>query len=168
MSQTPAQTAGGPRTPASVSRAPLQVCTPAALGAVMNTTYLRHFYLVLAIGGAGCGPLEPGELAPDEARLLEENESAISGCYSTINAKYLALGGAQGFLGLPLIPESVTSGGTGLHRSYQGGAIYKKNGGCAYAVQGGIAARWAELGLSAGPLDIRPPTRSGPSMATAG
>lgn len=118
----------------------------------MNINYLRPLYLVLALGGAGCGPLPAGEAEPDEALSLEENESAISGCYSTINAKYLALGGAQGFLGLPLIPESVTAGGTGVHRSYQGGAIYKRNGGCAYAVQGGIAARWGELGFERGTL----------------
>ncbi|MBL9018939.1 MAG: hypothetical protein JNL83_32425 [Myxococcales bacterium] len=102
--------------------------------------------MVLWMAAAGCADVV-GDV-PEEV----EDTSELAGCYATIDAKYAAFGGAGGFLGQPLIPQSVTSGGDGVFRAFQGGAIYKKNGGCAYAVQGGIAAKWGEANWERGVL----------------
>lgn len=63
-----------------------------------------------------------------------------------IEARYKALGGAQGFLGAATIPVTVCPDGVGYYRHYKGGSIYWSPGTGAHEVHGDIRAKWAALG----------------------
>lgn len=64
----------------------------------------------------------------------------------TIDQKYQALGGANGFLGAPQISEQTAPDGTGRYRHYAGGSIYWHPLTDAHEVHGFIRAKWAKLG----------------------
>jgi hypothetical protein len=106
---------------------------------------MRRVLVVFLLSAVGCG----GQVGDGDGA---EEASALAGCYTTIDAKYQAFGGPAGFLGQPLIPESSTARGDGTHRAFQFGAIYKRHGGCAFEVHGGIAAKWGELRWETGEL----------------
>lgn len=65
---------------------------------------------------------------------------------SVISDKYVALGGAAGFLGAAKTPEQSCPDGVGRFRYYTGGAIYwhPLTGAC--EVHGLILSKWAKLG----------------------
>jgi hypothetical protein len=66
---------------------------------------------------------------------------------SAIDDKYAALGGPQGFLGQPTIPEQFTPNGLGSYRHFQGGSIYWNHTlPMAFEVHGLIREKWAEFG----------------------
>lgn len=65
---------------------------------------------------------------------------------SPIQVKWLALGGAAGFLGAPVGPETPTLDGTGRTRDFAGGTIAWHPVTGAHAVGGAIGTRWRELG----------------------
>lgn len=69
---------------------------------------------------------------------------------NSIEQKYTALGGAQGFLGAPTGPETATPDGEGRCREYQGGVIYWHPHQGAFEVHGAILARYKALGGPAG------------------
>jgi uncharacterized protein with LGFP repeats len=67
-----------------------------------------------------------------------------------IDAKHASLGGANGFLGLPVGAEF---GGPGARaRAYQGGSIYWSTGTGAFEVHGAILRTWAGTGWERGVL----------------
>ncbi len=76
--------------------------------------------------------------------------TAFAAGASTINDKYLALGGASGFLGAPTIPESTAPDGVGKYRHYEGGSVYFHPEVDVHEVHGMIRERWAELGWEQG------------------
>ena len=85
--------------------------------------------------------------AEDAQPELDSVESAVSGCFPTVDAKYLALGGTGSWLGAPL---SSVGDGKGTFRAYAGGVIYAF--GCAFEVHGGILDKWSGLARQAGPM----------------
>ena len=93
--------------------------------------------------------------------------SPATGAHATwggVRAKYLALGGPSGPLGLPVTDEHDVTGGR--RSTFQGGAVLWSRATGAHSVQGSIGARYAELGGSGGDLgmpttDERPYGRTG-------
>jgi uncharacterized protein with LGFP repeats len=81
---------------------------------------------------------------------------------STIDDKYAALGGAGGFLGTPVSPETSTPDGVGRFRHYQEGSIYWTPQTGAHEVHGLIRETWAALAWERGflsyPLTDETPT----------
>ncbi len=65
---------------------------------------------------------------------------------SGIDAKYIALGGASGFLGAPETVETTCPDGVGHYRHYKDGSIYWHPLTGAHEVHGLIRAKWAALG----------------------
>lgn len=65
---------------------------------------------------------------------------------SMIDDKYAALGGANGFLGVPETPETTCPDGIGKFRHYKGGSIYWHPLTGPWEVHGLIRAKWAKLG----------------------
>ena len=63
-----------------------------------------------------------------------------------IDIKYAQLGGSTGFLGSPVINESVTPDGSGRYRHFQGGSIYWHPSTGAHEVHGAIRGKWSSLG----------------------
>jgi uncharacterized protein with LGFP repeats len=63
-----------------------------------------------------------------------------------IGARYAALGGQSGFLGLPVTPESSAATGGGRYVHFQGGSIYWSPASGPWEVHGDIRATWAALG----------------------
>jgi hypothetical protein len=63
-----------------------------------------------------------------------------------IDIKYAQLGGSTGFLGSPVINESVTPDGIGRYRHFQGGSIYWHPSTGAHEVHGAIRGKWSSLG----------------------
>jgi hypothetical protein len=63
-----------------------------------------------------------------------------------IDVKYAQLGGSNGFLGAPVIVESVTPDGIGRYRHFQGGSIYWTPGTGAHEVHGAIRGKWSSMG----------------------
>ena len=63
-----------------------------------------------------------------------------------IQAKYYSLGGAGGFLGLPVTPEQATGYDGGIYEVFQGGAIYYSQSTGAHETHGLI---WAEYQATA-------------------
>jgi LGFP repeat len=77
---------------------------------------------------------------------------ALSTNASAISEKYAQLGGANGFLGAPTIPETTTPDGVGSFRHYQQGSIYFHPSTGAHEVHGLIRQKWAALGWELSPL----------------
>jgi hypothetical protein len=78
---------------------------------------------------------------------------AASAAWATpISDKYAALGGAAGFLGDPLVPETVAPDGVGTFRHYDGGSIYWHPNTGAHEVHGLIRQRWSQLNWEKGYL----------------
>src|SRR5262249_31992955 len=69
-----------------------------------------------------------------------------------IDAKYAALGGAQGVLGPPAGNESFCSDLTGQFREYQRGVIYWSPSTDAHEVHGAILQKWHQLSRELGAL----------------
>ncbi|MCB0064179.1 MAG: hypothetical protein KDE19_18780 [Caldilineaceae bacterium] len=65
---------------------------------------------------------------------------------SAIDDKYAVLGGANSFLGKPVIPESSTPDGIGAFRHYEFGSIYWSPSTGAHEVHGAIRGKWSALG----------------------
>ena len=65
---------------------------------------------------------------------------------SPISDKYTQLGGQNGFLGAPTIPETTAPDGVGKFRHYQHGSIYWHPECGAHEVHGLIRQRWSQLG----------------------
>lgn len=92
---------------------------------------------LLATLALGCGDVPVEEIGDDEAELL--------GCYASIDSKYLALGGPAA-LGNVVSYDTIDTGSTyGWVRWYERGVIAQRGGACAWAVVGGILAKWREL-----------------------
>ncbi|MCZ2817078.1 LGFP repeat-containing protein [Modestobacter sp. VKM Ac-2984] len=73
---------------------------------------------------------------------------AVSRGYTVIGAiadRYNALGGARGYLGMPLTDEADSARG-GRYNLFQGGAIYWTEATGAHAVRGAIRDRWSKVG----------------------
>jgi hypothetical protein len=71
---------------------------------------------------------------------------ALPSAHATpIDTKYIALGGATGFLGHPMAPEGVAADQIGRYRTYQHGVIYWSPNTGAHEVHGAIRERWAQL-----------------------
>lgn len=69
-----------------------------------------------------------------------------------INEKYLALGGCDGFLGVPLGDEQKTPDGIGRYSVFTNGSIYWHPSAGAFEVHGAIRGAWANEHWEAGPL----------------
>jgi uncharacterized protein with LGFP repeats len=78
--------------------------------------------------------------------VLTTAEAQPSEALSEIYRKYLALGGAGGFLSNPTGPESSAPDGYGRFREFQGGSIYWTPDTGAHEVHGAILQKWAQLG----------------------
>lgn len=65
---------------------------------------------------------------------------------SLIDDKYAKIGGANGFLGAAITPETPTPDGLGRFRHYQNGSIYWHPNTGAYEVHGDIRQRWSSMG----------------------
>lgn len=70
----------------------------------------------------------------------------------SIEQRYLAEGGPQGFLGLPLVDESVTPDGVGRFNHFAGGSVYWSPRTPAVEVHGAIRVRWEQMGWERSPL----------------
>lgn len=86
--------------------------------------------------------------------------------HGDIRAKYLALGGAAGALGLPATDETATPDGVGRFNHFRGGSIYWTPRTGPMSVSGAVRNRWAAMGWEAGPLGY--PVRDQYRMATLG
>ncbi|MCX7746510.1 MAG: hypothetical protein N2645_06430 [Clostridia bacterium] len=70
---------------------------------------------------------------------------------SLINSKWIAKGGAAGFLGNPTTNTLTTPNGLGVYNHFQGGSIYRKKTFTeAFTVYGLNRAKWAQLGWENG------------------
>jgi uncharacterized protein with LGFP repeats len=69
-----------------------------------------------------------------------------------IQAKWLSLGGAQGFLGKPVTGELTAPDGVGHFQYFQGGSIYWTPSTDAHVVMGAILDLWAAQGWEKGSL----------------
>jgi hypothetical protein len=72
--------------------------------------------------------------------------------HGDIRAKYDALGGASGPLGLPLTDETGTPDGIGRFNHFEGGSIYWTDHTGPMMVRGTVRDRWAASGWEQGPL----------------
>lgn len=63
-----------------------------------------------------------------------------------IRDAYVAKGGPNSFLGLPLNDETPTPNGQGAYNHFQGGSIYWSGPTGAHSIQGAIRDKWASLG----------------------
>ena len=72
--------------------------------------------------------------------------------HGDIRAKFDALGGAAGPLGLPLTDESPSPDGSGKFNHFQGGSIYWSPRTGPFMVRGTVRDRWAASGWEMGPL----------------
>ena len=70
----------------------------------------------------------------------------IDSATTAINAKYAALGGAKGFLGVNETPVTVCPDKVGHFQHFKGGSIYWHPQTGAHEVQGLIRGKWAEMG----------------------
>src|SRR4029450_6326470 len=77
--------------------------------------------------------------------LVLISSAATSAWAPPISDKSPQLGGAAGFLGQPLIAETLTPDGVGRFRHYEGGSIYWHPRTGAHEVHGLIRQRWAQL-----------------------
>lgn len=66
--------------------------------------------------------------------------------HGDIQAKWLALGGVNSFLGYPLTDESGTPDGIGRYNHFQGGSIYWSPNTGAHEVHGLIRDKWSSMG----------------------
>jgi uncharacterized protein with LGFP repeats len=73
---------------------------------------------------------------------LEQLEDRVVPSLDAIQAKYLALGGPQGFLGQPLTGEMATPYGGGLFEEFQGGAIFWSSRTGAHEIHGAIESEF--------------------------
>lgn len=89
------------------------------------------------------------ELAAGEGTTCEGGEGTVVG---RINEKYVALGGCEGFLGVPLTDEKATPDGIGRYSVFTNGSIYWTPSLGAHEVHGAIRAAWGEAGWEAGAL----------------
>jgi len=97
-------------------------------------------------GGSAQGRLQLSPLARPVTVALPDPPGA-SGVHSDLDpivAKYMALGGARGFLGPPR--GQVTHGDGAMHCQYERGGIYWKQALGAHEVHGAIADRYNRLG----------------------
>lgn len=82
-----------------------------------------------------------------------------------IRDKWIALGGAQSFLGEPLTDELTCPDGIGKFNHFQGGAIYWTPQTGAHEVHGAIRDKWSSLGLEQSflgyPVSDEQPTSDG-------
>lgn len=121
--------------------------TPPAIP-VIGAIKLRHD----ALGGAPGAPRNaeydvPGGRAQDFAvgRLVWNRSSGqVSWLYGGIQARYDTLGGANGFLGLPLGDEYDVAGGRAS--TFQGGRIYWSGAWGTGTIYGAIMAKYLESG----------------------
>jgi LGFP repeat len=72
--------------------------------------------------------------------------------HGDIRAKYQALGGASGPLGLPLTDETVAPDGRGRYNHFEHGSIYWTDRTGPMMVRGTVRDRWAASGWERGPL----------------
>ncbi len=72
--------------------------------------------------------------------------------HGAIRAKYEALGGAAGALGLPLTDETGTPDGVGRFNHFEHGSIYWTPRTGPMSVRGAVRDRWAASGWERGPL----------------
>ncbi len=72
--------------------------------------------------------------------------------HGDIRAKYNALGGAAGPLGLPLTDETAAPDGVGRYNHFEGGSIYWTLHTGPMMVRGTVRDRWAASGWERGPL----------------
>ncbi|GAC1322439.1 MAG: hypothetical protein NVSMB13_00840 [Mycobacteriales bacterium] len=86
---------------------------------------------------------------PMVADFLDQGWPAVGGA---IGVHYNQLGGAAGFLGVPLTHELTTPDGAGRYNHFAGGSIYWTPWLGAHEVHGAIRDRWAATGWEAGPL----------------
>ena len=70
----------------------------------------------------------------------------VTATYGAIAARYAALGGPAGFLGLPLTDEVVTADGHGRYTAFDGGDVYWRADLGAWDVYGAIRQHWLEMG----------------------
>lgn len=73
-------------------------------------------------------------------------------CTEKIRAKYQALGGGSGPLGLPLTDETVAPDGRGRYNHFEHGSIYWTDRTGPMMVRGTVRDRWAASGWERGPL----------------
>jgi hypothetical protein len=71
---------------------------------------------------------------------------AAGAAATPIDEKYAELGGANGSLGMPTVPEAAAPDGAGRYRHYARGSIYWHPLSGAHEVNGRILQRWSELG----------------------
>lgn len=69
-----------------------------------------------------------------------------------INAKYVAMGGCQSFLGKPITNERGTPDNRGRYSVFDNGSIYWTADTGAVEVHGVVRDKWRDLGWEAGPL----------------
>ncbi|MET0693863.1 MAG: hypothetical protein ABWY56_08025, partial [Propionibacteriaceae bacterium] len=86
------------------------------------------------------------------ADLYWSHDTGAHEVHGDIRAKYDALGGAGGRLGLPVTDESGTPDGYGRYNHFQGGSIYWTDHTGAFLVFGGVRDAWAAQGWERGPL----------------
>lgn len=72
--------------------------------------------------------------------------------HGDIRAKYNALGGANGELGVPHTDEQGTSDNVGRYNHFKGGSIYWTPHTGPMAIRGRVRTRWADTGWERGPL----------------
>lgn len=72
--------------------------------------------------------------------------------HGDIRAKFNALGGAAGLLGIPLTDEQVAPDGVGRFNHFKGGSIYWTPRTGPMSVRGTVRDRWASTGWEIGPL----------------
>ncbi|QZZ20977.1 hypothetical protein J5X98_00195 [Leptothermofonsia sichuanensis E412] len=65
---------------------------------------------------------------------------------TAIDDKYASLGGAHGFLGQPITPETTCPDGVGHFRHFAGGSIYWHPTTGAHEVHGAIREKWSRMG----------------------
>jgi C1A family cysteine protease len=66
--------------------------------------------------------------------------------YGLIYKKWIAKGGASGFLGLPTTDESDTKDKKGRYNNFEGGSIYWTSSTGAFEIHGDIRIKWLSLG----------------------
>jgi uncharacterized protein with LGFP repeats len=159
-------------------------CSPANLDALANrgvTPYGAIGSLWNNLGGTRSllgAPLTaeyavPGGRAEDFAfgRIYWSPATGAQEVHGAILAKYLALGGPAGQLGLPSTSETTTPDGVGRFNHFTGNgvgaSIYWTQGTGAHEIQGAIRNKWAATGWETGPAgypttdELTPPDHVG-------
>ena len=169
---TPTSTVPATQTPtATLTFTPTITLTPSLTPEPLTAIYQRY----LALGGPNGFLGSPAGIESSTGSgsyrdfqggsIYWSDSTGAFEVHGDIRAKWLALGGVNGFLGYPLTDESGTPDGIGRYNHFQGGSIYWSPGTGSHEVHGLIREKWASMGwegsLLGYPLTDETPTSDG-------